>query len=143
MELVPILMVDDDQDDCFLTHEAFEETRLKNPFFCVHDGEEMLDYLHGRDRFADRRTYPMPGLILLDLNMPRMDGRTALQKLEQHPEFKRIPVIILSTSGEEIDISSTYDLGANSFITKPVDFEEMVRTLRVMGEYWFSVVKLP
>ncbi len=143
MKLVPILMVDDDEDDCFLTRDAFEESRLKNPLLFVHNGKELLDYLNRRGKFSDAQQYPMPGLILLDLNMPVMDGRTALAHLKADPKLKAIPVVVLTTSREEREIVRTYEMGACSFISKPVEFDELVRTLKTIGDYWFSIVHLP
>ncbi|CAM2010775.1 Response regulator [Acanthopleuribacter pedis] len=142
LQPVPILMADDDQDDCLLAQDALDESRLTNPIFFVHDGIALLDFLHNRGAYADKKKYPRPGLILLDLNMPRMDGRTALTKIKEDSELRLIPVVILTTSKQEQDVFQTYGLGANSFITKPVEFDDLVKTMRVLGEYWFSIVRL-
>lgn len=140
---IVILMADDDPDDLMLAREAFEESRLTNELRTVMDGEELLDYLLRRGRYTDAAEAPMPGLILLDLNMPRMDGREALREIKSHPTLRRIPVVVLTTSKAEEDILRTYDIGANSFITKPVTFDALVELLRDLGEYWFSIVALP
>ena len=138
-----ILMADDDPEDRELTREAFEEARVVNPLHCVEDGERLLDYLHGRGDFACLAGVPMPGLILLDLNMPRMDGREALARIKEDPRFRRIPIVILTTSKAEEDILRTYDLGVNSYVTKPVDFGALVDLMKTLGRYWLEVVELP
>ncbi|MDQ3959432.1 MAG: response regulator, partial [Pseudomonadota bacterium] len=109
----------------------------------VTNGEELMDYLYRRGRYADMATSPRPGLILLDLNMPKKDGREALQEIKADPNLRRIPVVILTTSEAEEDVYRSYDLGANSFITKPVTFESLVELMRVMGRYWIELVELP
>ena len=122
--VLTILMADDDEDDRMSTEEAFREHHLANEFHTVHDGEELMEYLHRRGKYSDA---PRPGLILLDLNMPRKDGREALKEIKTDPSLRSIPFVILTTSSEEEDILKTYDLGANSFITKPVGFESLVQ----------------
>ncbi len=136
-------MADDDPEDRLLTQEAFEENRLTNDLCFVEDGIELLDYLHQRGRYSDPTTAPRPGLILLDLNMPRKDGRQALQELKADPELKRIPVVVLTTSQADEDIVETYDLGCSSFITKPVSFEGLVKVTKSISDYWFSIVQIP
>jgi len=126
-----------------MASEALEESRLANDLRFVEDGEELLDYLYHRGRFAAAGESPRPGLILLDLNMPRMDGREALQKIKDDPELRSIPVIILTTSKAEEDIIRTYDLGVNSFITKPVTFLGLVDVMKVFTRYWLEIVDLP
>jgi CheY-like chemotaxis protein len=138
-----ILMADDDPDDRELTREAFRESRLANEFHTVEDGEELLDYLHRRGRWAHLNGTPLPGLILLDLNMPRKDGREALREIKSDPHLRRIPVVVLTTSKAEEDILRSYDLGVNSYVTKPVTFSSLVELVRVLGRYWFEVVELP
>ena len=138
-----ILMADDDADDRMLAREALEESRLANELHVVEDGEQLLDYLHRRGRFAPPADAPRPGLILLDLNMPRKDGREALQEIKADPELRRIPIVVLTTSKAEEDICRTYDAGANSYITKPVTFEGLVDVVRALGRYWFEIVALP
>jgi len=140
---ITILMADDDPDDRQLTKEAFEEARLANDLRFVEDGVELLDYLHRRGKYADPDTSPRPGIILLDLNMPRKDGREALKELKQDPRFRAIRVIILTTSKAEEDILRTYNLSAASYITKPVTFERLVEVVRTLGKYWLEIVELP
>ncbi len=139
---ITILIADDDADDRLLTREALEENRLANDLHFVVDGEDLLDYLNQRGDYTPE-TAPRPGLILLDLNMPKMDGREALKLLKENAEFKQIPVVVLTTSEAEEDILKTYDLGVNSFITKPVTFDDLVHVIKRIGDYWFGIVELP
>jgi CheY-like chemotaxis protein len=139
---ITILMADDDADDRMLAHDAIAESRLCNDVRFVEDGQELMDYLKREGKYAGVEA-PKPGLILLDLNMPRKDGRQALKEIKADPDLRRIPVVVLSTSRTEEDILRTYDLGANSFITKPVTFERLVDIVRTLGVYWFSIVELP
>jgi CheY-like chemotaxis protein len=141
--MITILLADDDPDDRQLTRDAFKENRLANALATVEDGEELLDYLHRRGKYKELQSTPLPGLILLDLNMPRKDGREALKEIKAHPEFRRIPIVVLTTSKAEEDILRTYDLGVNSYITKPVTFKSLVEIVKVLGRYWFEVVELP
>ncbi len=140
---ITILMADDDPDDRLMTREAFEEAHLGNPLEFVKDGEELLDYLLRRGSFENLKGRPLPGLILLDLNMPRKDGREALQEIKAHPALRRIPVVVLTTSKADEDILRSYDMGVNSFISKPVSFESLVETVKMLGKYWFEIVILP
>lgn len=140
---VPILVADDDLDDCMMIREALAESRLLNEINFVHDGEQMLDYLAGKWKLSTEGRSQMPGLILLDLNMPKMDGREVLQALKNTPHLHQIPVIVLTTSEAEEDIIRSYNLGANSFITKPVEFDSLVRIMQDLGRYWFEIVELP
>jgi CheY-like chemotaxis protein len=140
---IVILMADDDADDRLLTQDAMTDARVINDLHFVTNGEELMDYLYRRGRYADMATSPRPGLILLDLNMPKKDGREALQEIKADPNLRRIPVVILTTSEAEEDVYRSYDLGANSFITKPVTFESLVELMRVMGRYWIELVELP
>lgn len=140
---ITILMADDDPDDCRLTREAFEEARLANDFRVVHDGQELLHYLRQEGKYTDPGSAPQPGLILLDLNMPRMDGRAALAEMKRDPGLKRIPVVVLTTSRADEDIYESYDLGVNSYIVKPVTFESLVDILQTIEKYWFQIVELP
>lgn len=135
-------MADDDPDDRMLTKEAFEENKLNNELRFVENGEELMDYLHHRGKYNDSNA-PRPGLILLDLNMPKKDGREALGEIKQDPELKRIPVVVLTTSKAEKDIVNSYNLGVNSFITKPVTFENLVKVTSKLGQYWLELVNLP
>lgn len=141
--MITILLADDDPDDRQLTRDAFKENRLANALATVEDGEELLEYLHRHGKYKELEGTPLPGLILLDLNMPRKDGREALKEIKAHPEFRRIPIVVLTTSKAEEDILRTYDLGVNSYITKPVTFKSLVEIVKVLGRYWFEVVELP
>jgi len=140
---ITILLADDDADDRMMASDALEESRLANDLRCVEDGEELMDYLHRRGKYAAPNDAPRPGLILLDLNMPRKDGREALKEIKAQPELRSIPVVVLTTSQAEEDIYRTYDLGVNSFITKPVNFESLVAVMKALGKYWFEIVELP
>jgi CheY-like chemotaxis protein len=142
-EPVVVLMADDDPDDRMLIEDAWEENRLANELHFVEDGEELIDYLHQRGQYGDLAAAPLPGLILLDLNMPRKDGREALKEIKADPNLRRIPIVVLTMSKAEEDILWTYDLGANSFITKPATFEGLVETVRTLAKYWFQIVELP
>lgn len=138
-----ILMADDDDDDRLLTSEALSESRLINGLHFVKDGEELMDYLQHKKNYAAPNSAPRPGLILLDLNMPKKDGREALREIKADPALRRIPIVILTTSKTEEDILRSYDLGANSYITKPVTFEGLVRVIQMLGHYWLEIVELP
>ncbi|PYV13609.1 MAG: two-component system response regulator [Acidobacteria bacterium] len=140
---ITILMADDDADDRLLTKKAFDSARLVNDFRTVADGEQLLAYLRQRDPFQDPAAAPRPGLVLLDLNMPRKDGREALAEIKQDPALRRIPVVVLTTSKSEEDVLRSYDLGANSYIRKPVTFESLVEVMKALGQYWFEIVDLP
>jgi CheY-like chemotaxis protein len=140
---IAILIADDDADDRLMAKEALDECRLANPVDFVEDGVELLDYLRGRGRYAAKGPARRPGLIILDLNMPKMDGREALREIKADPLLRRIPVVVMTTSKAEEDIYRTYDLGVNSFITKPVSFDGLVAVMRTMGSYWIEIVELP
>ncbi len=140
---ISLLIADDDADDRLLIEDAFQESRLSNPRTYVEDGQELLDFLRGEGKHAGRDISQRPGLILLDLNMPRMDGRTALGHLKADQNLRRIPVVVLTTSKAEEDILRTYDLGVSSFITKPVTFDGLVDVVRTLNHYWIEVVELP
>ncbi len=140
---VPILIADDDLDDCQMISEALQESRLLNAFHFVNDGEELMNYLRHKGKFEDRTKYPLPGLILLDLNMPKKDGREALKEIKSDESLKQIPVVVFTTSQAEEDVYRTYTLGVNSFVTKPVAFEALVQIMRDLGRYWFEIVELP
>ena len=133
-------MADDDADDRMLAKEALEESRVLNDLHFVEDGEELLDFLNRRGRFSDA---PRPGLILLDLNMPKKDGREALKEIKADSDLRRIPVVVMTTSKAEEDIFRSYDLGASSFITKPVTFDRLVDLMKTLGQYWVEFVELP
>ncbi len=142
-DTITILMADDDPDDRLMARDALEEARLANDLRFVEDGEELMDYLRHNGKYSDQQNFPRPGLILLDLNMPKKDGREALAEIRSDPNLRQIPVVVLTTSKAEEDIYRTYDLGVNSFITKPVSFEGLVEVMRGLGKYWFEIVKLP
>jgi CheY-like chemotaxis protein len=136
-------MADDDSDDRALTREAFEEARLINDLRFVENGEQLLEYLRREGPYAPPAEAPRPGLILLDLNMPRKDGRTVLKELKSDPALRQIPVVILTTSKADEDVYKSYDLGVNSYIVKPVTFEALVDILQTLEKYWFEIVELP
>jgi CheY-like chemotaxis protein len=136
-------MADDDPEDRMPAEEALEEALLANDLRFVEDGEELMDYLKRRGKYADPETSPRPGMVLLDLNMPRKDGREALQEIMADPELKTLPVIILTTSEADEDILRSYDLGASSYITKPVTFDGLVKIMLALKTYWFEIVELP
>jgi len=140
---IVILLVDDDEEDLQMTVEALRESRLGNDLRMTHDGEELMDYLLRRGEYADPVDSPAPGLILLDLNMPKKDGREALAEIKSDPDLRQIPVIVLTTSKAEEDIFRSYDLGVNSFIMKPVTFSGLVDAMKVLSEYWLEIVELP
>ncbi len=140
---ITILLADDDPDDRLLARQALEKSRLANDLRCVEDGEELLDYLHRRGKYADPKESPRPGLILLDLNMPRKDGREALREIKNDPRLRDIPIVVLTTSKAEEDVARTYNLGVNSYITKPVQFSALVEIMKAIGTYWFEIVELP
>lgn len=140
---ITILMADDDEDDRMMAKDAVEEARLLNEIRFVKDGEELMDYLQHRGKYSDLKNSPRPGLILLDLNMPKKDGREALKEIKNDSSLRQIPIVVLTTSKAEEDILRTYDLGVNSFITKPVSFDSLVDIMKVLGKYWFNIVELP
>jgi CheY-like chemotaxis protein len=140
---ITILLADDDEEDRMLTAGALEESRVVNDLRFVEDGDDLLDYLYHRGKYSDPQSSPVPGLILLDLNMPRKDGREALREIKADPDLRRIPIVVLTTSKAEEDIYRTYDLGANSFVTKPVSFDGLVNVMRDIGRYWIEIVELP
>jgi CheY-like chemotaxis protein len=138
-----ILLADDDEDDVVLIRDSFQRSKLSNDLRVVEDGVELMDYLRREGTFADPERSPRPDIILLDLNMPRMDGREALKEIKNDQKLKDIPVIILTTSQTHADISRSYQDGANCFITKPVTFQSMCEVVSKFGEYWFQIVRLP
>lgn len=139
-QIGPILIVEDDPEDRMLAEDALEEISPRFPVRFLDDGEELLDYLQQKD---DIDKHPMPGVIVMDLNMPRLDGREALAKIKSHPVFKSIPVIILTTSNSSKDINTCYELGANSYITKPSNYRELVQIMETIKNYWFEMNQLP
>jgi CheY-like chemotaxis protein len=141
---ITILMADDDEDDRLLTADALRRSRLINDLRFAVDGEDLMHYLRGEGRYiAGGTPAPRPGLILLDLNMPKKDGREALAEIKGDPDLRRIPVVVLTTSKAEEDIVRSYDLGVNSFVSKPVTFEELACAMQRLACYWFDLVQLP
>ncbi|MGH6898159.1 MAG: response regulator [Geminicoccaceae bacterium] len=138
-----ILVADDDADDRLMIEEAFDESALANEIHFVENGEQLMQYLRREDKFEHLSDRPFPGVVLLDLNMPRKDGREALREIKADPALCRIPIVVLSTSHAEEDILSTYGLGVSSFITKPATFEGLADALKVLCRYWIEVVSLP
>ena len=140
---VTILVADDDEDDCLMIGDAFKESGFCSDLRFVEDGEELMDYLHHRGKHADPSLSPHPGLVLLDLNMPKKDGREALREIKGDPRTRDIPVVILTTSNEHADILRSYETGASSFIVKPMTFERLVAVIKALSNYWFDIVELP
>jgi CheY-like chemotaxis protein len=140
---VTILMADDDEEDRILTREAMLDAHLTNDLRFVVDGQDLLDYLRLEGAYANGKEAPRPGIILLDLNMPRKDGREALAEIKADRDLREIPIVVMTTSKAEIDILRSYNLGANSFITKPVTFTGLVEVMRSFSRYWFEIVELP
>ena len=140
---ITILVADDDPEDRMMIRDALIENRLANDLKFVENGEELLEYLNRRGKYLKPEDSPKPGLILLDLNMPRKDGREALREIKMNSELRGIPIVVFTTSKAEEDVYRTYDLGVNSFISKPVTFESLVSLTRSLGHYWFEIVQLP
>ena len=140
---ITILIADDDPEDRMLAAEALKESRLANDIRFVEDGEELVDYLTYRGRFTNPDDAPRPGVILLDLNMPRKDGREALREIKSDPVLRQIPVVVLTTSKAEEDVLRSYHDGVNSFISKPVSFIALIEVVRTLGKYWLHIVDLP
>jgi CheY-like chemotaxis protein len=139
-----ILMADDDEEDRELTREALEAAHLVNEVHFVSDGQELVDYLRGEGAYGPPAEPPaLPGIILLDLNMPKKDGREALAEIKADPKLRQIPVVVLTTSRDDEDVVKSYDLGVNSFITKPVTFSSLVNVMSTWSSYWFEIVELP
>ena len=143
MKPIVIVLADDSEDDRLMTRDALKEGMVVNELHEVEDGEELMDYLNHRGAYAEPVAAPRPGLILLDLNMPRKSGREALHEIKTDPKLRSIPVVVLTTSQAEEDIVRTYELGVSSFITKPVTFESLVDTMRTFGKYWMEIVSIP
>ncbi len=139
---ITILMAEDDAEDRMLVKEAWEESRMDNDLRCVEDGQELMDYLLRRGKYSDPASSPRPGIILLDLNMPRKDGREALKEIKADANLRSIPILVLTASQAEEDLVRSYDLGANSYITKPVTFEKLLSAIKLLGTYWFEIVEL-
>jgi CheY-like chemotaxis protein len=142
-EVPIILMADDDEDDQMLVADALRQAEILNPLRFVRHGEELMSYLHRREGFASLSLAARPGLLLLDLNMPRKGGREALREIKADPGLRSIPVVVFTTSDMQDDVDLSYALGANSFISKPLTFDGLVKSLKILGHYWFQVAKLP
>ncbi len=140
---IVILIADDDEEDRMLACDALAESRLANKVYCVTDDEDLMDYLQHRGKYTPPAEAPRPGLILLDLNMPKKDGREALREIKSDPDLRQIPVVVLTTSKAEEDILRSYDTGASSFISKPITFAGLVDLMKGLGRYWFEMVDLP
>ena len=140
---IHILIADDDEEDCAFARKALGLACVSNDLHFVHDGEELMDYLRGRGRYAGSGLAPRPGLILLDIKMPKQDGFSCLAAIKSDESLRQIPVVMLTTSSAEEDIFRGYDLGVNSFVTKPVTFDGLVQAMRGLGQYWFEIVDLP
>lgn len=138
-----ILMADDDEEDRMLAEDALQEAKLLNPIAFVRDGEELIDYLRCEGEYSSRDVSDLPGLILLDLNMPKIDGREALSLIKQDARFMHIPIIVLTTSDTDADVMDVYHRGVNSYVVKPVTFTQLVKVMKSIGSYWFEIVKLP
>lgn len=138
-----ILLADDDEDDVLLVRDAFDRSKLLNDLRVVVDGVELMDYLKHQGAYADPAASPRPDIILLDLNMPRKDGRQALEEIKAQEDLRDIPVVVLTTSSLDIDVYKSYCAGANSFITKPVTFESLCEVIKKLSEYWLQIVRLP
>lgn len=139
---IPILLVEDDEDDVHLTQRAFKKGHILNRLYVVSDGEEAMEFLEHHGRYSNPADAPEPGIILLDLNMPRMGGHEVLKRIKASDELKHIPVVILTTSEQKDDIRKCYDVGANTFITKPVEFGKFLDAVVTTGKYWLSIAKL-
>lgn len=138
-----ILLAEDDADDRMLVTRVLEKELMVRDVRAVWNGEELMDYLKVRGKYSDAESAPRPALILLDLNMPRKDGREALQEIKDDPELRRIPVVVLTTSNSDLDVQQSYDAGVNAYITKPARFADMVDAFQVLHKFWFDIVRLP
>lgn len=138
-----ILIVEDSPEDYEATLRAFKRPNLINPLYHCVDGLEALDFLQHKNAYQDKAKYPRPHVILLDLNLPKMDGREVLRRIKEDPELKSIPVIVMTTSNDDLDIQKCYDIGANSYIHKPVDLQKFIEAIQKMVDYWFGIVVFP
>lgn len=143
MKLIPILVAEDDPEDRFLIKESLARVRLAHSIHFVEDGAQIIDYLKNQGEFSDAEAFPKPGLVLLDLNMPKKSGLEVLEFIRADPELCPLPVVFLTTSREQEDLMACYRKGANSFISKPVDFEGLVAVMHAVTNYWFGIVDLP
>jgi len=142
-ERIPILLVEDDEDDIHFVQRAFRKGKILNKLYVVRDGEEAVEFLRHTGRYANKAEAPRPGFILLDLNMPRMNGREVLDKIKKDKDLRRIPVVVLTTSDTKKDVFDSYDHGANTYITKPVEFDKFFDAVITLGKYWLSIAEVP
>lgn len=140
---ITILLAEDSTDEQTVLQQALEASRLRNHLHIVQDGEQLLDYLHHRGQYSDKAIAPRPDLILLDLYLPKIDGKQALQAIKSDPQLRRIPIVVLTYSKSEEDIRISYELGASSYLAKPMTFELLVEAVNTLGDYWFDIVELP
>lgn len=140
---ISMLVADDDEDDRFLIRTAFRDSQLSNDIFFVADGVELMQFLHHEGAYQDQSQFPRPGIIFLDLNMPRKDGWEALSEIKQNPDLKSIPVVVLTTSNSERDILKTYESGANCYITKPISFDQLLQIVKSFGQFWLNIASVP
>ena len=138
-----VLLVEDSPADQIATERAFKKSRLLNDLYIVEDGEQALDFLYHREKYSNPEDSPKPDLILLDLNLPRVDGRRVLATIKEDEDLRIIPVVVLTTSSEEEDVVRSYGLGVNSFVTKPVNMQSFLDTIQTLQSYWFQIVVLP
>jgi CheY-like chemotaxis protein len=142
-ERIPILLIEDDEDDIKLTQRAFKKGRILNKMYVVRDGEEAIEFLKHTGRYTNEKDAPRPGIILLDLNMPRMDGRAVLRIVKQDKQLHRIPIIVLTTSDSYKDVVESYEQGANTFVTKPLEFDKFLNAVTTLGRFWLSIAEVP
>ena len=142
-KMVDVLLVEDDLEDIEITRRAFKKGKIANPLYVVRDGEEAMEFLQHTGRYADAAKAPRPGLILLDLNLPRLDGRKVLKLIKGDDNLRRIPVVVLTTSSEEADVLACYDKGANTYIIKPVEFDNFLDAVITIGQYWLCIAEIP
>ena len=142
-EVVSLLLIEDDPEDVEITRRALQEARVLNPLYVVRDGEEALEFLRHTGRYSNPAEAPRPGLILLDLNLPRLDGREVLKQIKADPGLRRIPVVVLTTSNQQADISECYNHGANTYVTKPVEFDKFLQAIITVGQYWLCIAEIP
>ncbi len=142
-QLVPVLLVEDDPEDIEIAERAFKKGKIANPLYTVRDGEEAMEFLRHKGRYGQPEAAPRPGLILLDLNLPRLDGREVLKLIKKDADLHRVPVVVLTTSSEEADVLGCYDDGANTYVTKPVEFQKFLQAVITIGEYWLCIAVIP
>ena len=142
-EQAVILLVEDRQDDVLLIERAFNNAGIRNPFFVVRDGEEGMAYLHGTGKYSNRDEFPLPDIMLLDLKMPRMDGFEVLHEVRKDKNFAALRIIVLTSSEEIYDVNRAYDLGANSFLVKPLEFENFTAMMRTLSAFWLRQSRAP